>query len=260
LFNLEKSDEMIRNPDGIRKYHTAHDRFLKPAIINFFTREFAGFFGPVVRENIADALIDLFEQNAPESSRLKHGQMLWNALDKYTRADSPNRRYKPVVLTLVNNDDINLFEKEKPIKDIRKQVIARVVKEAYAQGGILSMRDLSLIMSTNASMISIQRAEYEQENRTVLPHTGVIHDMGSTITHKKQIVFKHVVEKKPTNVVAKETNHTQAAVDNYVRDYHRVKTLVDDGKDIDYIHLTTNIAKPVICQYQNIINNFVKER
>ena len=164
------------------------------------------------------------------------------------------------MLTLVNNDDINLFEKEKPIKDIRKQVIARVIKEAYAQGGILSMRDLSLIMSTNASMISIQRAEYEQENKTVLPHTGVIHDMGSTITHKKQIVFKHVVEKKPTNVVAKETNHSQAAVDHYVRDYHRVKTLVNDGKDIDYIHLTTNIAKPVIYQYQNIINNFVKER
>ena len=155
---------MIRNPDGIRKYHTAHDRFLKPAIVNFFTREFAGFFGPVVRENIADVLIELFEQNAPETSRLKHGQMLWNALDKHTRADSPNRRYKPVVLTLVNDDDINLFEKEKPIKDIRKQVISRVIKEAYAQGGILSMRDLSLIMSTNASMISIQRAEYEQEN------------------------------------------------------------------------------------------------
>ena len=84
--------------------------------------------------------------------------------------------------------------------------------------------------------------------------------MGSTITHKKQIVFKHVVEKKPTNVVAKETNHSQAAVDHYVRDYHRVKTLVNDGKDIDYIHLTTNIAKLVIRQYQNIINNFVKER
>jgi hypothetical protein len=186
--------------------------------------------------------------------------MLWNALDKHTRADSPNRRYKPVVLTLVNDTDIDLFEKEKPIKEIRKQVIARVIKEAYAQGGILSMRDISLFMSTNAPDISNLRGIYEQENNTVLPHTGVIHDMGSTVTHKKQIVFKHVVEKKPTNVVAKETNHSQAAVDHYVRDYHRVRTLVDDGKDIDYIHLTTNIAKPVICQYQNIINNFVKER
>ncbi|WP_243350314.1 DUF1670 domain-containing protein [Parabacteroides sp. FAFU027] len=250
---------MIRKPDGIRKYHTAHDRFLKPAIVNFFAREFSGFFGPVVRENIADALIELFEQNVKQTSGLKHGQMLWNALDKFTRADSSNRRYKPVILTLVHNEDIKLFEKQSPIKEIRKQVIAWLIKEAYAQGGILSMRDLSLILSTTAPLLSTQRAEYEKENNVVLPHTGVIHDMGSTITHKTQIVYKHVVEKKPTNIVARETNHSQKAVDHYIKDYHRVKTLFDDGKDIDFIHITTNIAKRVIQEYQSIINNNVND-
>ncbi len=250
---------MIRKPDGIRKYHTAHDRFLKPAIVNFFAREFSGFFGPVVRENIADALIELFEQNVQQTSGLKHGQMLWNALDKFTRADSSNRRYKPVILTLVHDEYIKLFEKQSPIKEIRKQVIARLIKEAYAQGGILSMRDLSLILSTTASLLSTQRAEYEKENNVVLPHTGVIHDMGSTITHKTQIVYKYVVEKKPTNIVARETNHSQKAVDHYIKDYHRVKTLFDDGKDIDFIHITTNIAKRVIQEYQSIINNNVND-
>ncbi len=250
---------MIRKPDGIRKYHTAHDRFLKPAIVNFFAREFSGFFGPVVRENIADALIELFEQNVQQTSGLKHGQMLWNALDKFTRADSSNRRYKPVILTLVHDEDIKLFEKQSPIKEIRKQVIARLIKEAYAQGGILSMRDLSLILSTTAPLLSTQRAEYEKENNVVLPHTGVIHDMGSTITHKTQIVYKYVVEKKPTNIVARETNHSQKAVDHYIKDYHRVKTLFDDGKDIDFIHITTNIAKRVIQEYQTIISNNVND-
>jgi hypothetical protein len=251
---------MIRKPDGIRKYHPALDRFLKPAIVNFFAREFAGCFGPIVRENIANELLKIFDQNAPQTDRVKHGQMLWNALDKMTRADSPNRKYVPVVLTLVNDQDINLFEKGKPIKDIRKQVIARIIHEAYDQGGILSMRDISLILATNAPFISLLRAEFEEENKTVLPHTGVIHDMGSTITHKKQIVFKHVVEKKPTNIVARETNHSQKAVDHYINDYYRVKTLTDDNKDIDYIHLATNIARPVIRQYQDIINKYVKDR
>ena len=251
---------MLRQPDGIRKYRTAHDRFLKPAIVNFFKREFSGYFGPIVRQNIADALIDIFEKNAPQVDRIKHGQILWNALDKNTRADSPNRRYVPVVLSLVTNEDIALFEKEKPSKEIRKQLIARIILEAYKQGGILSTRDISLIMATNADSISRLRMEYETENKTVLPHTGVIHDMGSTITHKVQIVYKHVVEKKSTNTVARETNHSQKAVDHYINDYNRVKALVDDKKNIDFIHLATNIAKPVIIQYQNIINNYVKDR
>ena len=99
----------------------------------------------------------------------------------------------------------------------------------------------------------------EQEHKTVLPHTGVLHDMGSTITHKVQIVLKHVVEKKAPNIVARETNHSQRAVDHYIRDYYRVKTLHNDNKDVDYIHTTTNISKTVINQYLKI-HQYVKER
>jgi len=251
---------MIRQPDGIRKYRTAHDRYLKPAIVNFFAREFSGYFGPIVRENIADALIEIFEENVPQKDRLKHGQILWNALDKNTRADSPKRRYVPVVLSLVTHEDIVLFEKEKPANEVRQQVIARIIREAYQQGGILSMRDISLIMATNHTQISALRIRYETEHKTVLPHTGVIQDMGSTITHKVQIVYKHVVEKKSTNIVARETNHSQRAVDHYINDYNRVKALVDDNKNIDFIHLATKIARPVIKQYQDIITNYVKDR
>ncbi len=251
---------MNRQPDGIRKYRTAHDRFLKEEIVNFFNREFSGYFGPIICENIAEALIELFNQHVPQTDRIKHGQMLWNALDRTTRADSPNRKHKPVVLSMVTHDDIALFEKQAPMPKIREQVIARIIKEAYQQGGILSMRDISLMLTINAQTISKTRAKYEADNQTVLPHQGVLHDMGSTITHKKQIVFKHIVEKKSTLTVARETNHSQAAVDHYINDYRRVKTLVDDNKNIDFIHLTTNIAKPVIRQYQDIINNYVKER
>ncbi len=250
---------MIRKPDGIRKYSTAHDRFLQPAIVNFFAREFSGMFGPMVRKNIANELVNLFNELCPESTRLKPGQVVWNALDKNTRADSPNRKYKPIILTLINEDDIVLFEKEIPPSKIKQQVIARMINEAYAQGGVLSMRDISLLLLTSSNSLSRLRAQYEHENKIILPHTGVIHDMGSTITHKVQIVIKHVVEKKATNIVARETNHSQRAVDHYIRDYHRVRTLHSDDKDVDYIHTATNISKTVINQYLKI-NQYVNER
>jgi len=171
---------MIRKPDDLRKYQSAHDRFLKPAIVNFFEREFAGSFGPIVRENIARELVNIFEQNAPEVPRIKHGQMLWNALDKNTRADSKNRKYKPVILTLVCEEDINLFEKGKSITQIKKQVIARIFREAYEQGGILSTRDISLFLASDASYLSALRIQYELENQIILPHTGNLHDINVT--------------------------------------------------------------------------------
>jgi len=217
-------------------------------------------FGPVVRENIADALIDLFNSLCPESSRLKPGQIVWNALDKRTRADSEKRRYKPVILSLVTDDEVLMFEKGTSVSTTRKNVMARMIREAYQQGAVLSTRDLSLLLVSNAAYLSQLRIEYEKENKTILPHTGVIHDMGTTLTHKRIIIYKHVVEKKDPSIVARETNHSQPAVDKYLKDFNRVKTLVNDNKDINFIHHTTNIARPVIKQYLQIINNYVKER
>lgn len=216
-------------------------------------------FGPVVRENIADALIDLFNSLCPESSRLKPGQIVWNALDKRTRADSQNRRYKPVILSLVTDDDVSMFEKGSSVSMIRKNVIARMIREAYQQGAVLSTRDLSLLLVSSSAYLSQLRIEYEKEHKTILPHTGVIHDMGTTLTHKRIIVYKHIVEKKDPSVVARETNHSQLAVDKYIKDFYRVKTLVKDKKDVDFIHHTTNISRHVINQYLQIINNYVKE-
>ena len=251
---------MIPTASSIKHYSSAHDRFLKPAIVNFFAREFSGAFGPIVRENIADALIDLFNSLCPESSRLKPGQIIWNALDKRTRADSEKRRYKPVILSLVTDDEVCLFEKGTSLTTIRKNIIARMIKEAFQQGAVLSTRDLSLLMASSAPSLSQLRIEYEKEHKTILPHTGVIHDMGTTLTHKRLIVYKHVVEKKDPSIVARETNHSQLAVDKYLKDFNRIKTLANDNKDIDFIHLTTNMSRPLIKQYLQIINNYVKER
>ena len=251
---------MIPQPTSVKKYNSAHDRFLKPAIVNFFEREFCGMFGPVVRENIADALINLFNSLCPESSRLKPGQVIWNALDKRTRGDSENRKYKPVILSLVTDDEVTMFENDVPVSTIRKKVMDRMIREAYQQGGVLSTRDLSLLLVFNSSGLSHQRIDFEKEHKTILPHAGVIHDMGTTLTHKRIIIYKHVVEKKDPTIVARETNHSQPAVDKYLKDFYRVKTLVNDNKDIDFIHHTTNIAKPVVKQYLQIISNYVKEQ
>ena len=249
---------MIQTSRNVKQYRSAHDRFFKPMIVNFLVHELR-YLGPITAANVADELIRIFEESVPQTDRLKHGQMLWNALDKNTRGDSKKRKYKSVILSVVTDQEVTMFEKGISVIEIRKQIIARIMREAYQQGGILSTRDVGLILATHSSAISQARSQYETENQTVLPHPGVLHDMGSTITHKPMIVYKYVVEKKATNIIALETNHSQRAVDHYIRDFNRVKTLLDDNKDLKFIHMATRIAKPVIKQYQNIYNQCIKK-
>ena len=244
---------MIKAPDSVKRYHSAKARFLKPVIMNFFARECPRFFGPTMREKLATELINLFEAVAPEHSRLKPGQILWNALDKNTRGDSPRRRYVPVVLTLTCEEDLDQLTHGVPMNRIAEQSIARMIREAYEQGGIMSSRDLGLLTLRHGSGISSMRKRYEEEHQCTLPHTGALHDMGTTVSHKSLVVKKAILEKKDPAQVARECNHSQAAVDRYLKDYHRVKTLYTLDQDVEFIHLATQLAKHVIKQYIALI-------
>lgn len=246
---------MMTKPDCVKRFSSAKSRFLKPVIMNFFDKEFPKFFGPVVREKIADELIGIFENNCPESKRIKPGQLIWNALDKNTRGDSPSRRFVPVVLTIVSEQDILQLENGILPSVIAKNTIARIINEAFQQGGILSARDIALLTLKCSSNVSQIRISYEKEHDCILPHTGALHDMGSTITHKKSIINKIVIQKKDPTIAARETNHSQCAVDRYLKDYNRVKTVYEQNQDITFIYLVTGIAKHVVKQYIDILQN-----
>lgn len=240
--------------DNIKRYRSAKERFFRPALVNFFAREFPKIFGPIMRENIADEIIRLFGAMNPGCSRLLPGQLLWNALDKNTRGDSQNRRFIPVVLTVVDEHDVQQLADGEKLPVIAQNSIARMLSEAYEQGGLLSMRDIGLLTLNYPGKISQLRKHFESQNDIVLPHTGSLQDMGSCITHKKMIVRKVILEKKDPATVARETKHSQKAVDRYLMDFNRVKTVYEQNKDIDYIQLVTGIAKHVVKQYIELIN------
>lgn len=246
---------MIKKPLCHTRYSSAHQRFLKSVIENFFAREFPRFFGPVMREKLAEQLLGIFENLYPQQSRLKPGQMLWNALHKDTRAVSEKRSYVPVILSLITPQDIDQLTQGTAMSEITRSAIARIIKEAYAQGGILSSRDIGLLTLRDPSSVSSLRIRYEKEHSCQLPHTGLLHDMGSGVSHKALILRKVIIEKKDPAVVARETNHSQKAVDRYLNDYHRVKTVYEQNSEIDYIHRVTALSKHLIKQYVEIIRH-----
>lgn len=246
---------MIQPPDCVKRYQAAKQRFFKPVLMNFFAQECPRFFGPVMREKIADELIRLFAALSPESSRLQPGQILWNALDKNTRGDSPRRRFVPVILTVINEHDVEHLTQGAHFSKVANAALARMIREAYAQGGILSTRDLGLLTLRGHAWASQHRRRYETLHDCTLPHTGALHDMGSTVSHKTIILRKVILEKKDPAIVAQECQHSQAAVDRYLTDYHRVKSLYCLKYNVEFIHQVTQITKHVIVQYIAIINH-----
>jgi len=135
--NLKQPCQMIQISRNVKQYRSAHDRFLKPVIFNFPVTALR-YPGSIAATSVACKLTSIFEQNVPQNDRFKYGQMYWNALDKNTGGDSSKRKYKAVRLPVVTGEVVTVFEKGIPVKEIRKQIIARNMRKACQQGGILS--------------------------------------------------------------------------------------------------------------------------
>lgn len=244
---------MIAPSYANKHYTSAHRRFLQAAIEGILDECFPRFFGPDIRQRLAGKLIECFEQQVRETSTLKAGQCLWNAVAIETRADHPRLRLLPVVLTLVDDADVTRLAAGTPLRAVASTVIARMLQEAYAQGALLSMRDIALLTFHHDASISIYRQAWETEHKQVLPHPGSLQDMGSCLTHKVAIVVKVVYEQKDPRQVAQATHHSQQAVDRYLRDFHRVRTCYQRQPELEFICQVTGMSSQLVKQYLEII-------
>ena len=245
---------MIKSPDYVKRFNSAKVRFLKGALDSFFKREFPKLIGPILRDKLVDELIKILDKMLPLKDHLKPGQVVWNAVDIRTRADSKNPKFVPVVLTLINEQDIEKLANGVPMSKIRDHAIARIEKETLAQGALLSMRDIGLLTWRYGGSISQYRKNYEKEHDEILPNTGTLQDMGSCISHKVMIIKKIIIAKKDPYTVARETNHSMSAVDRYLKDFYRVQYCYDDNKDIEFTSHATGLNKFVVKEYFEILN------
>jgi hypothetical protein len=238
-----------------KQYHSAQARFVGPLLGRLLDREFPKLMGPILRDRLVEELLALIESVMLPKDYVSPGQVVWCAVDKHTRADSPKLRLVPVVLTLIDEQDCLKLSTGTPMRDIASNAIARIMNEAYAQGALLSMRDIELLSWRSRGNLTETRKRYEKNHGAVLPHTGTLHDMGSCLTHKDVIVRKVVVEKKSPQLVARETNHSLPAVERYLNDFRRVQHCYEKEQSVDFIVAATAIAKHVVLQYIDIIKN-----
>ncbi len=166
----------------------------------------------------------------------------------------------PIIITLVSDEDITKLANGVKPSVVKQDAIARVLKEAHQQGALLSMRDLALLTWHDVSTMTSCRQKWGNDNNKLLPHPENLQDMGSCITHKTIIVVKAFYEKKNTTQVAKETCHTQKAVDRYLTDFHRVRTCYLQKPDLNIILQVTGMSPYLVKQYIEIIEKYEKTR
>jgi hypothetical protein len=251
---------MIPKPQAIKHYASAKHRFLAESLDQLLAQSLSNHFGPILRRRLVEEILKVIEQQLPLADHLQVGQCLWSALADDCHPNSPRRRCKPVVLTLIDEEDIDLLTQGTSMTCIASRAVARMTREAQQQGALLSMRDIGLLVWRQNSAISTFRQASEKETGEILPHIGSIHDFGSGISHKVEIIHQAIYQKIDPAQVARNTRHSQKAVDRYLKDFHRVRTAYRYSQDLDFVSHTTGLSKHLVQEYVHIIEEAEKNK
>ena len=126
--------------------------------------------------------------------------------------------------------------------------MARLLKSAKSQGGLLSGAELSVMMNRSLSTIGKYLEAYREKTGEILPLKGYVLDQGSLPTHKGIIISLYEQGISPADIVLK-TGHSQDAVDRYIKQYDQIKRLIRKGLDETAIKEITGRSVKVVKEY-----------
>lgn len=215
---------------------------------------------PCLAKLTSEALAKHFEglilEHFPPTQHLRMGQVLWPAVARNETGaygkSIEETRLQPVLLSLFVAQDLEDYFRGMSRMELRKKVTLRLFHQAYEQGGVLTRADAAALMGLDTSTISSYVREYERETHKTVPRRGTIHDIGPSITHKRQICYQVIVQGRSIEETARTTHHSPEAVTRYVRDYRRVYHCLQSGLSISDTAFVAKLPRRLVQEYADI--------
>lgn len=244
----------MREPDFVRKkFGPLLDRGLQQALAQRLGREFPRIGGPRILDLCAQMILEVIEEQIRPLESVRHGQALWLAVDK---DDPPSRhktmrqtRLRPVVLDLSTSEDIEAILRRDSRAERHRRKCERLSLQAYQQGGLLGNCDLAQLLNLPEAYIASLLAAQEKKTGKLIPRRATVHDLGSGLTHKRVICWKRYAEGKSTDEIARDTFHSQCAVDRYLGQFDRVRHCRRQGFSENETAFTLQCSIGLVRQY-----------
>ena len=245
----------------VLQYRPQAAKSLRNTLHSFIRREFPRLGGSWIVWMLVDKVLEIVDSYRFFRGMLKPGQVVWPAVavDERPVYRKPmwRTRQVPVIVTIVNQDDIADLRSDAERYQVLKHAIVRAAFDAYAQGGVLTCTDLGLLFNRSHNRVAAIIREHEAETEEIVPRRGNVHDMGRTVSHKRIICRKAYLEGKLTPIIARETCHSPEAVDHYILDFARVYfATVQRGMTIDETVFATQRPRYLVEEYVQMIEEF----
>lgn len=256
----KKMTSLISKTSQNKHIHTVSrlsKKNLSTILLEKFLNQYGYEKGVVAAKALVEDIIKTTDRFYINANTLKPGQILWQAADKDERTGEgktlEKTKHRIIKLTLFSPDDLQLLTNSRfGFRDIQQRRSIRLIKEAYQQNTALTLEDLLIILTANEKYLTDWIKEYQQKNGKILPIRGNVADIGPGITHKRAIIELHL-KGYLASEIAQRTNHSIRAVDRYITDFERIKTLKERKFTEEEICFLTNRGIKIVKEYLNLI-------
>lgn len=239
------------------QYKSLKHKSFRQALKHMLETDFSVLGSGKVLDLYTDSTVQLIDDYYPE--RIAPGKIVISAISK----DAPKGHQRgvkglpqvPVVLDVINENILNRFADGEKLKSIKRDYVLDIFRQAYKQGGVISSMDAAVITKMSSATINKYVREYMSQNNEIIPTRGFIHDVGPSISHKGIIVGKFLKGGLPPDI-ARQVNHSQQAVDRYIKDYERVKVCIKQNMDTTTTKRATGMSKKLIEKYEELYKEY----
>lgn len=178
---------------------------------------------PIIAEAYYGQFAQYFQEHA--NIRLSSGEVAYEAV----AADEPPGKHirltRKVTVRLKLLDFTSDFEAlaQYGLSGLRRHRLARLTRQAYDQGTLLSYEDLAMLLTTSPS--TVRRDVYALRRQGLFIITrGMKHDMGPGLSHKTLICDLYFKGYTFTEI-ERQTNHSETSVKRYLADFIQIASL-----------------------------------
>jgi len=254
--------------ESLDRYASIPKRSFHNAIIRLLETQFKMVGSHKVLQLIAEEIVGLHKEFYPDIESKGSGHIVWRTTAATGKKPSYGTKVedyavKTVFLPLITEEDVesrmrNYYGQGKPKSPYEKQterdirVMARLVKRAYAQGGLLSGAELSVLLNRSLTTIGRYLKLYHQTHDDILPTKGLILDQGSKPTHKASIINLYE-QGYPEVDIGRLTDHTVDSTSHYIKNYKRIKLLMEKGFTVMEMVRVTGMGRSTVFQYRDLV-------
>jgi len=202
---------------------------------------------PVIAEAYYRQIGHYFEEHA--NVRLSSGEVAYEAVAAEEPAGKHIRLTRKVTvrLRLLDfNTDLEALA-DYGLAGLRRHRLARLVRQAYDQGALLSYEDLAMLLTTSPSTVRRDVYALRKSGFFILTR-GMKHDMGPGLSHKS-IICDLYFKGYTFTEIEKQTNHSETSVRRYLADFIQVASLQKQGFTATQIRRIARKSERLVREY-----------